>query len=84
MKRRKNYDPALTLVDPASRGLEAFERREQGDSTMLMLLIVLLLVLGTSGGYYGHRRWGFGGGASIGFGTILVVLLIAYFARMFR
>ena len=51
---------------------------------MLMLFIVLLLVLGLSGGYYGHRRWGFGGGASIGFGTILVVLLIAYLARMFR
>jgi uncharacterized membrane protein len=51
---------------------------------VLMLFIVLLLVLGLSGGYYGHRRWGFGGGASIGFGTILVVLLIAYIARMFR
>ena len=49
-----------------------------------MLFIVLSLVLGLSGGYYGHRRWGFGGGASIGFGTILLVLLIAYIARMFR
>jgi hypothetical protein len=49
-----------------------------------MLFIVLLLVLGLTGGYYGHRRWGFGGGASIGSGTILVILLIAYMARMFR
>jgi uncharacterized membrane protein len=49
-----------------------------------MLFLVLLLVLGVTGGYYGHRRWGFGGGASIGFGTILVVLLIAYIARVLR
>jgi len=50
----------------------------------MLFIVLLLLVLGLSGGYYGHRRWGFGGGASIGFGTILVVLLIAYLARMFR
>ena len=30
---------------------------------MLILLIILLLVLGCGGGYYGHSRWGYGGGA---------------------
>ncbi len=45
---------------------------------MLILLIVLLLVLGGGGGYYGHSRWGYRGGAGIGLGTILVILLIAY------
>jgi hypothetical protein len=45
---------------------------------MLILLIVLLLVFGGGGGYYGHSRWGRSGGAGIGIGTILVILLIAY------
>jgi hypothetical protein len=45
---------------------------------MLILLIVLLLVLGGGGGYYGHSRWGYRGGAGIGLGTILVILLVAY------
>ena len=33
---------------------------------MLILLIILLLVLGGGGGYYGHSRWGYGGGAESG------------------
>jgi hypothetical protein len=45
---------------------------------MLLLLIILLLVLGGGGGYYGHSRWGYGGGACIGLGTILVILLVVY------
>ena len=45
---------------------------------MLLLLIILLLVLGGGGGYYGHSRWGYGGGAGVGLGTILVVLLVVY------
>ncbi len=45
---------------------------------MLLLIIVLLLVLGVGGGYYGHTRWGHSGGAGVGLGTILVVLLVAY------
>lgn len=45
---------------------------------MLILLIVLLLVLGGGGGYYGHSRWGYQGGAGIGLGTILIILLVAY------
>ena len=45
---------------------------------MLILLIILLLVFGGGGGYYGHTRWGPGGGAGIGLGTILMILLIVY------
>jgi hypothetical protein len=45
---------------------------------MLILLIILLLVLGSGGGYYGHSRWGYRGGAGIGLGTILLVLLVVY------
>jgi len=32
-----------------------------------------LLLLGGGGGYYGHSRWGYGGGAGIGLGTILLI-----------
>jgi hypothetical protein len=45
---------------------------------MLILLIVLLLILGCSGGYYGHRRWGYGGSTGIGLGTILLIVLLVY------
>jgi hypothetical protein len=45
---------------------------------VLILLIILLLVLGGGGGYYGHSRWGYRGGAGIGLGTILLIVLIAY------
>ena len=38
---------------------------------MLILLILLLLLIGGGGGYYGHSRWGYGGGAGVGLGTIL-------------
>ena len=51
---------------------------EKGRLTTLILLIVLLLVLGGGGGYYGHSRWGYGGGAGVGLGTILLVLLAVY------
>ncbi len=50
---------------------------------MSILLIVLLVVLGVQR-IIGHRRWGFGRGAGIGFGTILVVLVLAYIARALR
>ena len=33
---------------------------------------------GNNGGYYGYGRWGHGGGAGVGLGSILVILLIAY------
>jgi hypothetical protein len=51
---------------------------------MLLLIIILLLVFGGGGGYYGYGRWGAGGGACIGLGTILIVLLIAYMLGGFR
>jgi len=51
---------------------------------MLILLIILLLIFGGGGGYYGHSRWGPGGGAGIGLGTILPILLVAYLLGIFR
>jgi len=45
---------------------------------MLILIILLVLIFGGGGGYYGHSRWGPSGGAGIGLGTILVILLLAY------
>ena len=32
---------------------------------MLILIIILVLVLGGGGGFYGHSRWGYGGGAGM-------------------
>jgi hypothetical protein len=49
---------------------------------MLILLILLLLLIGGGGGYYGHSRWGYSGGAGIGLGTILVILLVFYMFGM--
>jgi hypothetical protein len=43
-----------------------------------------LLVFGGGGGYYGHGRWGARGGAGVGIGTILIVLLIAYMLGLIR
>jgi hypothetical protein len=37
---------------------------------MLLLIVVLILVFGLGGGYYGHSRWGVGGGAGVGLGTM--------------
>ena len=48
----------------------------------LILIILLILLLGGGGGYYGHTRWGYPGGAGIGLGTILLILLIAYLAGL--
>jgi len=51
---------------------------------MLLLIIILILLFGFGGGYYGHTRWGPTGGAGIGGGTILVILLIAYMLGLFH
>jgi hypothetical protein len=59
-------------------------RRKKRKSTMLILLIVLLLIFGFGGGYYGRNRWGNSGGAGVGVGTILVVLLIAWMLGVFH
>jgi hypothetical protein len=53
-------------------------KRSKEGKQMLIVIIILVLLLGGGGGYYGHSRWGYGGGAGIGLGTILLVLLIAY------
>ncbi len=45
---------------------------------MLIVLIVLLLLLGGGGGYYGHSRWGYGGSAGVGLGTILLIILLVW------
>jgi hypothetical protein len=50
---------------------------------MLLLLIILLIVLGGGGGYYGYGRWGYGGGAGISLGTILLIILIGYLLGVF-
>jgi hypothetical protein len=45
---------------------------------IIVLIIVLLLLFGGGGGYYGYNRWGYRGGAGIGLGTILLIVLICY------
>lgn len=37
---------------------------------MLLLIIILILLFGGGGSYYGHRRWGYGGGTGVGLGTV--------------
>jgi hypothetical protein len=73
----------LTLLD-CGRGASFSARssetniQKKGRSSMLIIVIILLLVLGGGGGYYGHSRWGYGGSAGIGIGTILLIVLAAY------
>ena len=31
----------------------------------IVVIILLILILGGGGGYYGHSRWGYGGGAGV-------------------
>ena len=51
----------------------------EGECKMvIVLIIVLLLVFGGGGGYYGYNRWGSRGGAGIGLGTVLLILLVCY------
>ena len=42
---------------------------------MSMLVLIWFLALGVGGAYHGHRRWGYGGGAGMGIGTVLRRLL---------
>jgi len=51
---------------------------------VLIIIIVLLLLFGGGGGYYGHSRWGPSGGAGVGLGTILLILLVAYLLGAFH
>lgn len=50
-----------------------------------MPILLIIFVAGPSGGsgYYGYGRRGYGGGAAVGLGTILLVLLIAYLLGFF-
>jgi hypothetical protein len=50
---------------------------------MLLLIILLILLLGGGGGYYGYGRWGYGGGAGISLGTILLIVLLFYLLGAF-
>jgi hypothetical protein len=50
---------------------------------MLLVIIILLLLFGVGGGYYGHSRWGAGGGLGI-VGTVIVIGLILYFLGVLR
>ena len=45
---------------------------------LILLVVILLLVLGGGGGYYGHSRWGYRGGAGVGLGAILLIVLLVY------
>jgi hypothetical protein len=56
----------------------------KGKNDVLILIIVLLLIFGGGGGYYGHSRWGPGGGAGVSVGTILLILLVAYLLGIFH
>ena len=42
---------------------------------MSIFIIIWFLLLGAGGAYYGNRRWGYPGGAGIGIGTVLLILL---------
>jgi hypothetical protein len=89
--RKLAYGLAVPRVKNAAAGSIQFfrilleiQKRRKGRKTMLILIIVLLLVFGVGGGYYGHSRWGPSGGAGIGVGTILLILLIAYMLGLFH
>lgn len=51
---------------------------------MLLLILVLVLLFGLGGGYYGHNRWGPSGGASIGIGTIVAIVVVLYLLGFLR
>jgi len=50
---------------------------------IIVLIIVLALICGGGGGYYGYNRWGTGGGAGIGPGKVLPILLVCYLLGLF-
>jgi hypothetical protein len=51
---------------------------------MLLLIIILLVLFAGGGGYWGYGRWGSRGGAGIGIGGVLLILLIAYLLGIFH
>jgi hypothetical protein len=46
---------------------------------MIPLIILAVLLFGGFGGYYGGQTYGARGGYGIGLGTVLLILLLAYF-----
>ena len=68
-------------VQPQGIGQSSTKERVH---TMLLLIIVLILLFGGGGGYYGYGRWGTRGGAGIGLGGVLLILLVAYLLGGFR
>ncbi len=50
---------------------------------MLLIIIVLLLLFAGGGGYYGHSRWGTGGGLGI-VGTVVLIGLVLYLLGVLR
>jgi hypothetical protein len=78
-RRIGGYGSEASSKDEASQSSGA-----KGRINMLLLIIILLLVFGGGGGYYGYGRWGSRGGAGIGLGTILLILLIAYMLGIFH
>ncbi len=51
---------------------------------MLLLIIILILLFGGGFGYAGHVNNWPGGGPGVGFGTIIVILLICWLLGLFR
>lgn len=51
---------------------------------MLLLIVILLVLFAGGGGYWGYGRWGSRGGAGIGLGGVLLILLIAYLLGVFH
>jgi hypothetical protein len=72
---------ALPLVPLSSRAVSGYAvapSRNEKENGMLLLIILLILLFGGGGGYYGHSRWGYRGGAGVGLGTVLIILLLVY------
>lgn len=51
---------------------------------MTLLIFTMFVLVGCSGGYLGHSRWGTLGGASLGLGTVLLLLGISFAVGLFR
>ncbi len=80
--RRPRCTGLHSYFEPKVGGFRHYDagdgRREEGRKMVIILIIVLLLVFGGGGGYIGYNRWGSRGGAGIGLGTILLILLVCY------
>jgi hypothetical protein len=58
---------------------DAFAQADRkGKNMTLIILILLIVILAGGGGYWGNSRWGYGGGAGVSLGTVLLIVLLAY------